>query len=138
MKKPILLGLGAALALTSAALAQPGPRGQRADLDGDGKVTLAETQTASKARFARMDTNRDGKVTKAELEAVQAKREAARAERGAGRGERFFGMMDRNGDGAVSQAEFDAAAKARFQRADANKDGVLTAEERQRGGRGKR
>ena len=44
------------------------------------------------------------------------------------------GMMmaraDTDGDKAVSQAEFQAAALARFDAADANKDGQVTAEER--------
>ena len=38
---------------------------------------------------------------------------------------------DANGDKAISQAEFVAGALARFDRMDANKDGKVTAEERQ-------
>jgi hypothetical protein len=37
--------------------------------------------------------------------------------------------QDANGDGVISAQEFDAAAKARFQRMDANHDGVIDAEE---------
>ena len=37
---------------------------------------------------------------------------------------------DANGDKAISQAEFETAALARFDAADANKDGQVTAEER--------
>lgn len=44
----------------------------------------------------------------------------------AGRG---FAMLDANGDGTVSQEEFDAIADARFAAADANGDGVLSEEE---------
>ena len=40
------------------------------------------------------------------------------------------GMADANKDGAVTQAEFTAAALQRFDRADTNRDGTVTAEER--------
>jgi len=39
------------------------------------------------------------------------------------------GLQDANGDGAISAQEFDDAAKARFQRMDANHDGVIDAGE---------
>ncbi len=39
------------------------------------------------------------------------------------------GNQDANGDGAVSAQEFEDAAKARFQRMDANHDGVIDAAE---------
>ncbi|WP_353204227.1 EF-hand domain-containing protein [Sphingomonas sp.] len=44
-----------------------------------------------------------------------------------------MGMMraDTNGDGMISRAEATAQANARFDRMDANKDGTLTADERQ-------
>jgi hypothetical protein len=35
-------------------------------------------------------------------------------------------MMDANKDGAVTKAEFEAASKARFDRADTNHDGWLS------------
>ena len=50
------------------------------------------------------------------------------------RGGGMRGMMmaraDADGDGTVSQAEFTSAALARFDSADANNDGTVTAEER--------
>jgi Ca2+-binding EF-hand superfamily protein len=42
----------------------------------------------------------------------------------------MMAMADANKDGAVTQAEFMAAAMQRFDRADANKDGKVTKEER--------
>jgi hypothetical protein len=39
-------------------------------------------------------------------------------------------MADTNHDGQITRAEFDAAAKARFDKADANHDGQLTRAER--------
>ena len=37
------------------------------DADGDGALTLAETQSGIDAHFARIDSNRDGSVDEAEL-----------------------------------------------------------------------
>ena len=37
---------------------------------------------------------------------------------------------DTDGNGSISQAEFQAAALARFDKADANGDGTVTSEER--------
>ena len=53
---------------------------------------------------------------------------------GVKRGHRGMAMMrraDTNGDKMISRAEFEAAALARFNRVDANKDGKITKEERQ-------
>lgn len=109
-------------------------------------------------RFAALDANKDGSVSKAEWDQHSADRAAKRAERGdkradageAREGKRGDGMRghhgkrgghgggmggwmkaDTNGDKAISQAEFTTASLARFDRMDANKDGQVTAEERQ-------
>lgn len=109
--------------------------------------------------FDRLDVNKDGSISKAEWDQADAARQAKRAEWKAKRGERAGapgngaerhamrghhggkrgghggpgGWMkaDANGDKAISQAEFVAGALARFDRMDANKDGKVTAEERQ-------
>ena len=109
--------------------------------------------------FDRLDANKDGSISKAEWDQADSARQAKRAEWKAKRGERAGapgngaerhamrghhggkrgghggpgGWMkaDANGDKAISQAEFVAGALARFDRMDANKDGKVTAEERQ-------
>ncbi|ALC11971.1 hypothetical protein LH20_08415 [Sphingopyxis sp. 113P3] len=121
----------------------------------------AARQAAMQAkRFAALDANSDGSISKAEWDQHNSNREAKRAEwkekrsarageagegkhamrglrgkRGGHHGMRGHqGMMmkaDTNGDKAISQAEFEAAALARFDRLDTNKDGQVTAEERQ-------
>lgn len=127
------------------------------DVNKDGKLDatdraahMAERQDK---RFAAMDTDGNGSISRAEWDAHNADRHEKRAERhkeqgdAAGkdgmRGHRGKGghhgmanmmmkmkMADTNGDKAVSLAEFQAAAMARFDAADTNKDGKLTAEER--------
>ena len=86
MKIAITLGLAAALTLASAALASDdGPghrgRGERADANSDGRVTLQESQAALKTRLMRLDADRDGRITKAEMEGARERFAARRGER---------------------------------------------------------
>ncbi|MDG5751826.1 hypothetical protein P8R33_11965 [Qipengyuania sp. XHP0211] len=162
MRKTILSLSAAALALTGGvAFAQ---KGERADANGDGVITLAEMQARSAERFARMDSNsdgvlnhadrqakmaehfaridadNDGEVTQAEMQAAHETRRAKRAERMAERGvERTERMNRRGGNRAERMAE-------RFAAADTDNSGGLTMAEMQamheargeRGHRGKR
>lgn len=57
-------------------------------------------------------------------------------EGGRGGGAGFLMRADTNGDGVVTWAEAQAAAVQRFQKMDANHDGVLTADEMPAGPRG--
>lgn len=128
------------------------------DANKDGKLDAADraAQRAERQakRFARLDADGNGSISKAEWDQHGADRAAKRAERGekraaageAGQGKRhgmrghhgkrgghrgmMMGKADTNGDKAISQAEFQTAALARFDAADANKDGQVTAEER--------
>jgi hypothetical protein len=117
--------------------AKKAERFAKMDSNGDGELTQAEMTAARDARkaerFARADTDGNGKLSQAEAQAKQGKRggKGMRGKRG-GRG--GMGMMraaDTNGDQMISKAEFTAAALARFDKADANKDGKITKEERQ-------
>ena len=140
-KKIPLLTLGAAL-IAVPVLAAPGG-------DRNATQTRAEVQTRAAEMFARMDVNQDGKLDTADRAAKRAERgekraaadEASQGKRHAMRGHhgkrgghhamRMMGKADTDGDKAISQAEFQTAALARFDAADANKDGQVTAEERQ-------
>lgn len=131
-----------------------------ANKDGkiDATDRAAQRAEMQAKRFATLDANKDGSVSKAEWDQHGADHAAKRAERGAKRadageargGKRGDGMRghhgkrgghhggmggwmksDTNGDKAISQAEFTTASLARFDRLDANKDGQVTAEERQ-------
>lgn len=91
----------------------------RADADGDGKVTRAEYVTAREAQFGRMDRNGDGVVSKADFPRA-AKRPAAQ-----GRLDQFIAEADVNRDGAVSKDELSQASVPVFDRADTNHDGTI-------------
>lgn len=122
----------------------------RIDFNKDGKLDQADREARKAQRFDRMDTDKNGSISKAEFMAKRerpAGADGAKAgkpdgehrghwggKRGGGRhhGGGFMMMMkaDTNGDGAVSKAEFVTASLARFDAADANKDGTVTKEER--------
>lgn len=116
---------------------------RRMDLDGNGEVTRDEAQRWRDQQFDRLDANSDGRLTPDEGMP--------------GQGPRGLGALDKDGDGAISSDEFsgDASlvdrhdtdgdgrlrpgdlpagptperAKERFDRLDANHDGVVTREE---------
>jgi len=123
------------------------------DANGDGQVSVEEMRAAHQARraehltarFARLDADGDGVLSKAEFEAQPAAR--ARNHARAGRdGARRAGRADHAGParagrmtGSEGRREMqpiviaDARAKAeqRFAAMDADRDGVVTAAERQ-------
>jgi hypothetical protein len=123
----------------------------RMDVNKDGKLDAADRAERQARMFERLDANKDGNISKAEWDQHGADRAAKRAERGdkradAREGKRgmrghhgkrgghrgmMMGKADTNGDKAISLAEFQTAALARFDAADANKDGQVTPEERQ-------
>lgn len=136
------------------AQAHAAERFAKLDVNKDGKLDASD-RAAKRAEmqaqmFERLDANKDGSISKAEWDQHAADRDAKRAERGekradAGEGKRgmrghhgkrgghhgmMMGRADANGDKVVSQAEFQTAALARFDAADTNKDGKVTAEER--------
>ena len=127
----IAVALGAAATVT---LADPGDGPRRgammerlkaADTNADGLISRAEAAAALPRlaeHFDAIDTNKDGQLSFEELRAFHAKRH------GEG-GKALMKRIDTDGDGKVSRSEALAAAAARFDAADTNKDGFLTPEE---------
>jgi len=102
----IFITCAAALLLSGTALAQNPDRSPRADIDGNGEVSLQEFETEARARFDAMDTNFDSFLTRDERRAFGVLRRDKR------QGERFA-RLDANGDGMISEAEYSAANAAR-------------------------
>ena len=128
MRKLIVtIALGAAVIAAPALAQMPGGMMQH-------DQTRAEAQQRADMLFQMMDTNKDGTVTKAEADQALAQFQAARGGDNGGRG---GGRMQRMIDEAfatapsVTQKQFEARALARFDAADLNHDGVVTAAERE-------
>lgn len=119
------------------------------DANADGAVSRDEYPHSAES-FRLLDKDQDGKITTTELglpadyrpdPKAKAKRDQVRAreERGdglagaRGRRQKLFEKMDKNGDKAVSREEWAGRAEM-FDRLDRNKDGVLDAKDRERGG----
>jgi hypothetical protein len=112
----------------------------RMDVDGDGQLTPKDRELKRQqrldARFAQMDADRNGQISKTEFMAAH---EARAEKRGPGgpegrkwrggprRGPGMAGPAGR--DAVVTKADFIARGMTMFDRADANKDGFVTADE---------
>lgn len=88
-------------------------------------MTLADFQAAGRARLMQADRDHDGRISRAEWAAPPWA--AASPKRHPGK---VFDRLDTDRDGALDRAELDTLLARRFARMEANRDGVLTAEER--------
>lgn len=116
---------------------------ERTDANDDGKLDQADRDARHKARFDRIDADSNGAISYTEFTAVHGDRteRGERIGRRGGRDGQRMGMRghggsmgrmaDADSDGAITQAEFQAAALQRFDRADADDNGTVTREERE-------
>lgn len=132
----------------------------RMDANNDGKIDAADRAARMGRMFDSIDADKNGQLSRDEFMAHHQRGPGMRGGHGGmnhqgghgdhagaakgdgegkrwgGRGHRGGGMMgmtrmaDANKDGAITQAEYTAAANAHFDRVDANKDGSITREER--------
>ena len=94
-----------------------------ADINNDGIVTRDEFLAARAGIFNNVDANASGSLDQTEFTTAldeRAKRFAKRA----------FAKVDTNGDGVVTQTEWDNAPTRAFDRLDSNNDNTLSTEER--------
>lgn len=111
-----------------------------ADANRDGSVTAEERRAVMQARkasrmgdrFQRLDANGDGSISREEFDARRAGR-ADRAQARPARGMRVARRAQRleRAGGAVEIAQAQARAEQAFVRLDADRDGYVTAAERQ-------
>ena len=116
--------------------ARAGQMFDRMDTNKDGRVDAADHAARQAAMFDRIDADKNGQISREEFTAHHAamgqRREGQRAGQRMGhhRGKHGGQHAMMGSDGAATRAEFTAAALARFDRMDANKDGQVTVEER--------
>ena len=108
---------------------------ERMDINRDGKLDRADREAAharmADGMFDRADANKDGMISRDEWNAGAAKLAEARGGHGGPHMRRMGFMADADRDGAITRAEFDKRALDHFERADANKDGKISAAERE-------
>lgn len=113
-------------ALAAATRPDPAQMLEKADTDGDGRITRAEFTEARARLFAKLDRNGDGYLDKQDLyKGLLARRNPE----GSDRLKQAMMMLDKNGDGRISREEFVDGPSLLFDRADANHDGVIDARE---------
>lgn len=124
MKSSAILAFAGIFTIGGAASAQ------KADTDGDGRLSLAEFQASRSAAILARDSDGDGRLSAAEW-AVRARNSTAKAQRRDPT--KAFARFDGNRDGFLDRGEIGGFLVRRFARADANGDGALTLDERGRG-----
>jgi Ca2+-binding EF-hand superfamily protein len=137
------------------AMAVADARFAKMDANGDGTLNEGDKTAMLGKRFAAMDTDNNGSISQGEFMAgheARGERRGDRSEKRMARGKMgghhgregggggrmdMMAAADSNGDKAISQSEFRAAAEARFAKADTNGDGSITSDERKAGRKGR-
>jgi hypothetical protein len=83
----------------------------------------AQEQQQLAAEFAKLDTNHDKSLSQAEFNAAAPGMSVRQTP------DQMLASIDSNKDGKISSAEFQAGPLADFTKADANHDGILSAQE---------
>ncbi len=107
----------------------PMPLVQALDANGDGEISAGEIENAVTA-LKTLDKDKNGKLTAEEfLPRFRGRGEGGRGEGGRGPGAeelvKQFMAFDKNGDGKLTRDELPERMQSLFDRADANKDGVI-------------
>jgi Ca2+-binding EF-hand superfamily protein len=112
---------------------------KRADLNGDGKVSQSEMARGIAVTFAMVDTDRDGSLSASEISGSKAKIKTERKRaKASGEGRlhyvtlpakrinKRFDRIDANNDGMLSKGEIERVADRMFKKRDKNNDGYIT------------
>ena len=123
---PVSAAAAPAAVQTSTGAPAQGAQRRRPNADGSmmappQPMTLEQMLQRSLMGFDRLDADHDGALTTAEIDA---------GTREGGPGGQMMRRADADSDGRVTKAEVEAGVRARFQRMDANGDGLVSPEER--------
>ena len=101
-------------------------RFQKLDADGNGSISVEEMTAGKKEFFNKLDTDGNGLISPEEAKAFhELKREMKKAEHDA----RLMKYLDTDGNGIISKEEYEAISIKRFEGADTNGDGTISADE---------
>jgi Skp family chaperone for outer membrane proteins len=131
---------GAALIGSQSAASPAQPPAQAGQAPAGGRMqaerTRQQAQQMADSMFQRFDLNGDGVLGRDEAQQALAQAAAARGDdvndAGSGRTQRMLERMFGQAQ-SVTLAQFEAQALARFDRQDVNRDGIVSAAERQQG-----
>lgn len=142
MMKITVAALALVSSLSGAALAQQGNPGahflEQWDADSDGRVTPQEVASKRQDVFAMFDQDSDKALSAAEWALVEEHMALELGQNGPGAGMNMAApgkavheamtpaFNDANGDGSVTQEEFEAASAKLFPLMDVDADGVVT------------
>jgi Ca2+-binding EF-hand superfamily protein len=128
-----LIAAGGFAALPALANDKGGDFFKTMDTDGDGKISAEEHAAGAKKMFDKMDADKDGKVTAAEMDAYHQQMTGKKAGQTEMSAAEKIKVMDTNGDGTLTEAEYEAGAKTMFDKMDTNRDGSLSKAEMEAG-----
>ncbi|MFG6458712.1 hypothetical protein [Roseateles sp. BYS96W] len=130
--------LGAALLPAMAASHSSATFISEQDLNGDGKVLLAEFKLGRQVEFARMDFDADGVLSEAEYlgefegrlmlrvgKIADPEKRREEQQRQMRQAKVRFGVLDADKNGSISPEEFQATGMRMFNLHDRNQDGVV-------------
>jgi len=101
---------------------------KKLDTNKDGIITRQEAEAARTERFKKADADNNGTVTAQEIDKVLEERLQRMKVR---LRYKMLSRLDRNGDGEISQQEFDSKSMRLFEMADTNGDDKVTRQEAQ-------
>jgi len=119
----LVLGCFSLAAFTSAGASEAEDKFKQMDANGDGRVTAAEYERFHEMKFQRSDLDRDGKLSAAECESAEAM-DGRKVDKQAVA--THLRIVDTDADGQISKSEADTYARSTFARADRNGDGALS------------
>jgi Ca2+-binding EF-hand superfamily protein len=103
------------------------------DTDKNGRITMAEHTMGAKKMFEKIDADYDGRVTATEMDAAHKDMPSAHSSKPVKSSANKIKTIDTDSDGVISAEEHEKGSQKMFSQLDKNEDGNLTQAEIQAG-----